>query len=148
MISSSSHNGAAGSGKWGELARAGFQSVPDALLVKQRDLGLDAPDMVVFLNLTSYWWFQDRPPFARSNVIAKRMGVSPRTVQRSLKKLVSKGLLRRDEFELEDGTFVPALYLEGLTERLTALAKNDPALASRMHSEASETSEEEDDIPF
>lgn len=148
MNSPLSHNGAAGSGKWGELARAGFQPVPDALLVKQRDLGLDATDMLVLLNLTSYWWFQNRPPFARSNVIAKRMGVSPRTVQRSLKKLVSKGLLRRDDFELEDGTFVPALYLEGLTEKLTALAKNDPALASRMQSEATETSEEEDDIPF
>lgn len=148
MNLSSSHNGVAGSGKWGELARAGFQPVPDALLVKQRDLGLDATDMLVLLNLTSYWWFQNRPPFARSNVIAKRMGVSPRTVQRSLKKLVSEGLLRRDDFELEDGTFVPALYLEGLVEKLTALAKNDLGLASRMQSEATETSGEEDNIPF
>lgn len=142
-------HGPTGSGKWGEVAKAGFQPVPDALLVKQRELGLDATDMLVLLNLTSFWWFKDLPPFARSNVIAKRMGVSPRTVQRSLKKLVAKAYLRRDDFELENGTYVPALYLDGLTEKLTALAKNDPALSSRMDREGAELSNDKgNEIPF
>lgn len=141
-------HGPGGSSKWGEVVKAGFQPVPDALFVKQCELGLDATDMLVLLNLTSFWWFKDLPPFARSNVIAKRMGVSPRTVQRSLKKLVTKGYLRRDDFELENGTYVPALYLDGLTEKLTALAKNDPALSSKMEREGNELSDKGDNISF
>lgn len=141
-------HGPGGSGKWGEAARAGFQPVPDALLVKQQELGLDSTDMLVLLNLTSYWWFKGRPPFARTNVIAGRMGVTPRTVQRSLKKLEKKGYIRREEYETEDGSLVPALRLDGLIDKLADLAMNDLALAARIERSYAQELSKGDHIPF
>src|SRR6201999_3172956 len=61
--------GPPGADKWGTASVAGFQLVPDVLLVKQQQLGLDALDVLVLLNITSFWWFRDRPPFLRTNVI-------------------------------------------------------------------------------
>ena len=89
-----------------------------------------------------------RPPFARTNVIAKRMGVTPRTVQRSLKKLEQKGYLRREDFELEDGSFVPALHLDGLIDKLTDLAENDPAMAAKIARSNAQEFSEGNEIPF
>jgi DNA-binding MarR family transcriptional regulator len=111
---------------------AGYQPVPDTLLMKQQDLGLDATDMLVLLNLMSYWWFRDRPPFPRTNVIAKRMGVSPRTVQRALHKLEASKLIRRADYQDDQGVILPAVYLDGLVKKLTDLAKNDATLSARM----------------
>ncbi len=141
-------HGPGGSAKWGEAARAGFQPVPDALFVKQQELGLDSTDMLVVLNLTSYWWFKDRPPFARTNVIADRMGVTPRTVQRSLKKLEKKGYIHREQYEIEDGSLVPALRLDGLVEKLSVLAVNDSTLAARIARANEQELSRRDDIPF
>ncbi|MGB4106564.1 MAG: hypothetical protein WBK55_02055 [Alphaproteobacteria bacterium] len=44
------------SAKWGEAANAGFQILPDVLLKHQKDLDLNPTDLVVLINLTSYWW--------------------------------------------------------------------------------------------
>jgi predicted transcriptional regulator len=140
MKAAVSDHGPGGSEKWGEAARAGFQPVPDTLLVKQRELGLDSTDLVVLLNLTSFWWFRDAPPFPRTNIIANRMGVTTRTVQRSLKKLEVKGYIRRDDFH--DGTKVfPAVYFEGLVEKLVSLAKSDAALSVRLMRSANPNNE-------
>jgi len=149
MSEAVSNPGPGGSEKWGEVARAGFQPVPDTLLVKQQALGLDATDIVVLLNLTSFWWYRDAPPFARTNVIAKRMGVTPRTVQRSMKKLEEKGYIRRDEYDDGAGNVLPAIYLNGLVDKLASLAKSDAALSVRMmRSTISHGVSEGDEIPF
>lgn len=142
--------GPGGSQKWGEVARAGFQTVPDALLIKQHDLGLDQTDMIVLLNLTSYWWFRDLPPFPRTNVIAKRMGVTARTVQRVLKKLEEKDYIRRDNYTDEHGSTLPAIYLDGLIAKLESLAKKDAKLSSKMARDMSHQEESSggDQIPF
>jgi hypothetical protein len=132
MSATISDHGPGGSEKWGDAARAGFQPVPDTLLVKQRELGLDPTDIVVLLNLTSFWWFRDAPPFPRTNVIANRMGVTVRTVQRSMKKLEDKGYIRRDEFNDGAGKIMPAVYFEGLIDKLVSLAKSDAALSVKL----------------
>lgn len=157
-MSEFSDYGPGGSSKWGDAARAGFQTVPDALLVKQAELGLDPTDIVVLLNLTSYWWFRDMPPFPRTNVVAKRMGVTPRTVQRSMKKLENRGYIRRGHYLTETGETMPAVFFDGLVGKLLSVARSDVALAMRMErrnlpSERSsakthEVSEEADNIPF
>lgn len=142
--------GPGGSQKWGEVGRAGFQAVPDALLIKQNELGLDQTDMLVLLNLTSYWWFRDLPPFPRTNVIAKRMGVTARTVQRVLKKLEEKEYIRRDNYTDEHGTTLPAIYLDGLVTKLESLAKKDATLSLKMLRDANHRDEVSggDEIPF
>jgi hypothetical protein len=66
------------------LRTAEFQIVPDLLLKNQKTLGLNATEMVVLLNVLMHWWHRDQKPFPRSTTIAKRMGITVRTVQRAL----------------------------------------------------------------
>jgi helix-turn-helix protein len=128
--------GPRGSAKWGAARHAGFQSIPDVLFIKQQALGLDPVDLVVLLNLTLFWWFRDQPPFPRSNIIAQRMGVSARTVQRALKKLERLGYIRRGHWQDDEGNVRPALYLDGLLDALAKVATLDPILSKRMENAA------------
>lgn len=107
-------------GKYGEASIAGFQAVPDLLLKNQNLLGLSATDMVVLLNVLMHWWYPAKKPFPRSTTISKRMGVSPRTVQRALGQMENLGLLTR----VKEGE---RIYLDPapLVARLTDLAKTD-----------------------
>ena len=111
--------------KWGDAAIAGFQVLPDILLKKQVELGLSATDMLVLLNLTLHWWYREQRPFPRTSTIAARMGVEPRTVQRSLRKMVDMGLLERVEEEDEAGEKRQVIDLTALVEKLSAFARHD-----------------------
>jgi hypothetical protein len=66
------------------------------LVRNQSTLGLDNTDVVVLLNVVMLWWekagemsFSPRP-----SVIARRMGVNVRTIQRHLRHLRVKDLLK------------------------------------------------------
>lgn len=107
--------------KYGEASVAGFQAVPDLLLKHQRDLGLSATDLTVLLNVLMHWWYPGQKPFPRSTSIGKRMGVSPRTVQRSLQQLEELGILVREKDQRGPTYLDPA----PLVEKLEALAKKD-----------------------
>jgi hypothetical protein len=135
-----------GAAKWGAAALAGFQPVPDVLLVKQHEMKLQPVDMLVLLNLTSYWWYRDEPPYPRTNIIAQRIGISPRTVQRVLKKLEEKGYIERGHWKDRYGKERPAVFFTGLLTKLEHLARTDPWLGPKMrqaaHHESSSTSEE------
>lgn len=122
--------------KFGEASIAGFQAVPDLLLKHQQHLGLSSTDLNVLLNVLMYWWYPDQKPFPRSLTIAKRMGVSVRTVQRSLLHMESKNLLIRE------GAESGASYLNPmpLVARLGELARKDP---DYMHRKALRDGREE-----
>ena len=107
--------------KYGEASIAGFQAVPDILLKHQSDLGLAPTDLAVLLNVLMHWWYPEKKPFPRPTTIAKRMGVTPRTVQRSLRQLEELGLLVRER----DANGVPCLDPKPLVERLEILVKKD-----------------------
>lgn len=120
---------------WGEGISAGFTAVPNALIRAQKNLGLTANDMVVLLNLLMHRWYGDSQPFPRPASIAKRSGLSTRTVQRSLSHLAEIKLIQR----LANRTVVEtsdtgakkyrkprARYdLTGLRERIEARALKD-----------------------
>lgn len=80
-------------GKWrvserfGVVAKAGFQPLPDVLLFHQAELKLRSEDLNVLLNIMAHWYSPDRWPFPRPTTIAKRMGVSERSVQRSIARM-------------------------------------------------------------
>ncbi len=121
------------SAKWKEAAKAGFQVLPDLLLKKQCVLGLSATDLVVLMNITMHWWFDQRP-FPRAAVIASRMGVERRTVQRSMKRLTELGLMRK-EVENKGTKYERTVSdLTGLVDRLGALALSDPDYLARTNS--------------
>ena len=111
--------------KWGESLAAGFQILPDAVFRGQHLLRLTATDMVVIANLNQAWWFNDRRPFLQPATIAKRMGVSERSVQRSLARLRKKELLRLVKTKMPDGTIRYAHDLTGLKVVLEKLAQRD-----------------------
>ena len=111
--------------KWGDAINAGFQLLPDALLRGQHLLGLSASDIVVIANLNQAWWYEDRLPYLQPHTIAKRMGVSERSVQRSLSRLRKKGYLRQVRERQNDGTVRYSHDLSGLREQLEQLARRD-----------------------
>src|SRR5215471_19569400 len=83
--------------RWGTPAKAGFLSVPDALITHQAQLRLSPVELLVLLNLCVHWWYHDRMPFPRTTTIAKRIGTHRRTVQRTLKTLKDRGLVQKVE---------------------------------------------------
>lgn len=118
------------SAKWKEAAKAGFQMLPDLLLKKQRVLGLSPTDLVVLINVTMHWWY-DQKPFPRAAVIASRMGVERRTVQRSMKRLGELGLIRKEVENKGTKRERTVSDLTGLVDRLSALALSDPDYLAR-----------------
>jgi hypothetical protein len=107
--------------KWGEVARAGFQVVPDLLLKHQNDLEINPTEMVVLLNVLMHWWYRDQKPFPRSTTIARRMGSTLRTVQRALQNLEEKGLLLRQKGPADETLLDP----EPLVARLRKYTVKD-----------------------
>lgn len=112
--------------KYGEASRAGFQAVPDLVFKYQTELGLNATELVVLLNITMHRWSVDDRPFPSASTIAKRMGVSERTVQRSFRQLERLRLVERQK--------VPATRNQGkrtefnlkpLVDRLNEIAPRD-----------------------
>jgi Helix-turn-helix domain len=120
--------------KWGNALDAGFQIVPDVLIRAQSKLGLETTDLAVLLNITMHWWDADNLPYPRPSVIAKRIGVSKRTVERSLERLQTANLISRLPAEkAKDGLSVRRFDLTGLVVRLKEFAVNN--LASREQQE-------------
>ncbi len=111
--------------KWGDAIKAGYQVLTDALMKGQHLLKLSTTDIVVIANLNQAWWFNDRLPYLRPQTIAKRMGVSERSVQRSLSRLRQKGYLRQVHERQEDGTMRYYHDLSGLRLQLEQLARRD-----------------------
>lgn len=111
--------------KWGSSLKAGFQVLPDALLRGQHLLGLTATDVVVVANLNQAWWFNEQLPYLQPQTIAKRMGVSERAIQRSLRRLRLKGFLVQVRKRESDGTVRYFHDLSGLRVELEYLARRD-----------------------
>ncbi|KIT14719.1 helix-turn-helix domain-containing protein [Jannaschia aquimarina] len=118
--------------KWGDAAEAGFQTLPDILLKKQVELGLSATDMLVLMNITMHWWYQEQRPFPRTKTIADRMGCDSRTVQRSLRKMTDLGLITRMSETDERGDIRYVVDLENLVAKLSKFARTDEAFLARQ----------------
>ncbi len=111
--------------KWEEAINAGFQIAPDILFRKQGILGLSNAELVVLLNITMHWWYKDRKPFPKTGTIAKRMDADRRTVQRAIKSLTAKELIRKEKVEVEKGKYRSVINLDGLVAKLKNLAQTD-----------------------
>jgi DNA replication protein DnaD len=81
--------------KWGIASDVGYLVVPYLLLLNQGKLSINSEEMNVLINILAHWHSADRNPFPHSITIAKRMGVSPRSVQRGIKGLKEKQLLTK-----------------------------------------------------
>jgi hypothetical protein len=105
--------------KWGSALNAGFQVIPSVLIKAQSRLGLDAVDCMIILNLNLHWWRKDTLPYPAPALIARRMGVSRRTIERRLFRLQKGGWVKRLPSEGRDGQPNVRRYdLSGLVQRL------------------------------
>lgn len=110
--------------KWGSALDAGFFAVPDALIYAQHRLALSSTELCVLMHILVHWWAADELPHPRPSVIARRMGVTPRSVERTVDLLEAKGLLTRRPREMTDqGVKVRKFDLSGLTNKLSSLVE-------------------------
>jgi hypothetical protein len=110
--------------KWGGAEKAGFQLVPNVIFRAQKHLGLDSVDVVILLNLTLHWWSAASLPFPSPALIANRMGLSKRTIERRIKALEKRKFLKRLRSEVnDDGEPLRRRYeLNGFIEQLDVAA--------------------------
>ena len=127
--------------KFGVVGDAGYQAVPNMLLFHQSEIGLRSEDLNVLLNITAHWFFRERLPFPRSRTIAKRMGVSERTVQRSLSRLREQGLILKTSFEGREAYDVTPLLnkLEPFAAKHVELRENFRRIAQEQEAQQSVT---------
>ena len=106
---------------------AGFVVVPSALLRYQEKLKLEDGEVVVLMNLIMAWWETDKLPYPRTSTIAKRMGVSSRTVQRHIERLEAKGLIQRERGTTnnEASLSVTKYDLSGIVSKLKHLGRTE-----------------------
>jgi predicted transcriptional regulator len=81
--------------KWDYVTDPGFLTLPYVLLLHQAELKISSEHLNVLLNVIAHWHSNGRMPYPRSTTIAKRMGTSTRTVQRSLAWLIENGFLAK-----------------------------------------------------
>jgi hypothetical protein len=118
--------------KWGRALDAGFQIIPNVLIRAQTKLDLDPLDLAILLNIGLHWWTPHDLPYPRTSVIANRVGVSMRTVERRLEKMQASGLIVRHPPEkTKDGLSVRWFDLRGLVERLEAFAQANLEMRQR-----------------
>ena len=111
--------------KWGpETSSVGFTPFPSTLLFAQAELGLTPIEMNIILNLLVHWWEKDKYPYPSQKAIAYRMGVSSRTVQRTLLDLEEKKLIIRQRTSRENKVYRGrnSYNLEPLIETLKILS--------------------------
>ena len=77
----------------GVVGLPGFAPLPHLLLLHQEDLEISSEELNVFLNIFMHWHDAGDLPYPHTATIAKRMGVSQRTVQRLVNRLAAKGYI-------------------------------------------------------
>ncbi len=109
--------------KWGkDVMKLGFCIVPSLLLRAQRRLGLSPTQLAVLLQLCDHWWDAERKPYPGKRLLAERLGISARQVQRHVAALEVAGLVKRIERTASHGGKLSNSYdLTGLVERLKRL---------------------------
>lgn len=109
--------------KWGrDVMKLGFCIVPSLLLRAQRRLGLNPTQLAVLLQLCDHWWDAERKPYPSKKLLAERLGLSPRQVQRHVADLECNGLVTRVERRGPHGGKLSNIYdLSGLVGRLKSL---------------------------
>jgi hypothetical protein len=106
--------------KWGVVSDPGFLTLPYVLLLHQIALGLSSENLNVLLNVIAHWHAKGRMPYPHSATIAKRMGASQRTVQRSLSWLCKNGFMAKVPKRRSSDT--QAYDMEPLKEKLKPFA--------------------------
>ena len=79
--------------RWGYVIDPGFLALPYVVLLHQADLGLSSECLNVLMNFIAHKHAEGRMAYPHTHTIAKRMGISQRSVQRSVSWLVKHGFI-------------------------------------------------------
>ena len=125
--------------KWGkDVMKLGFCIVPSLLLRAQRRLGLNPTQLAVLLQLCDHWWDAERKPYPSKRLLAERLGLSPRQVQRHIADLECNGLVARIARQGAHGGKLSNIYdLSGLVDRLKSLEPDFRNVEERVRAERS-----------
>jgi DNA-binding MarR family transcriptional regulator len=131
--------------KFGDALLLGFTVIPAILLREQHTLRLNDGEMLVTMHLMLAWWEKDRLPYTKPATIARRMGVTARTVQRHMKGLEEKNLLFRvvDPEDSEKTSF----DLAPLVSRLEDLGRKAFAARWKAHAAGQATEQLASAVP-
>jgi predicted transcriptional regulator len=106
------------------VSEMGWTAIPNIILEKQQELQLGPSEFNVLIQLLKYWWDKENLPHPAKTLIAEQMGVSPRTVQRSIAKLEALGLVKRiTRTKPNEGQSSNYHDFSGLIKKITPLAK-------------------------
>ncbi|KQY99993.1 hypothetical protein ASD45_03645 [Pseudolabrys sp. Root1462] len=84
--------------KWSpQVLKFGYTALPNLLLRAQAKLGITPTQFNVLAQLVEHWWDADKYPFPAKDTIARRIGKSPRQVQRYITELETAGYVKRIE---------------------------------------------------
>jgi hypothetical protein len=111
--------------KWGRdvMEVRNFCLFPSLLLHAQARLKITPTQLALLMHLIDFWWDADRKPWPRKALLAERVGLSSRHVQRQIAELEALGLVKRNErFSRSKGKLSNEYDLSGLVERLKQLA--------------------------
>lgn len=82
--------------KWSpEIAERGFTAVPNALLEGYTYLEMTPTEFLIYVNIDSFRWTADSNPFPSIKTLAKRTGLTERSVTRNITSLQKRMLLER-----------------------------------------------------
>ena len=111
--------------KWGkETLAAGFTVVPSVLLRGQKRLSINATELAVLVHLMERWWKPSDMPWPSKRLIAERLDVSEKTVQRATARLEQLKLVKRVSRFVDGRGRVSNTYdLSPLVERLKEIAE-------------------------
>ncbi len=109
--------------KWSpQVLKFGYTALPNLLLRAQAKLKISPPQFNVLAQLCEHWWDADKYPFPAKETIARRMGKSPRQVQRYITELEDAGLIKRIErFSGKKSQINNGYSFAGLIQKLKAL---------------------------
>jgi predicted transcriptional regulator len=109
--------------KWGKsVMDHGYCVLPSLLLQAQSRLAVNAQEMIVLLQLVEHWWTADGEVFPSKKVIAERVGLSTKQVQRHIARLEEAKLVLRVKRYKTSGGRTSNLYdLSGLVAKLKSI---------------------------
>lgn len=123
--------------KWSKaVMKHGYCIFPSILLQAQGRLGVNAQEMIVLLQLAEHWWKASGQVFPSKEVIAQRIGLSTKQVQRHVKRLEELKLVTRSPRYNSNGSQSSNLYdLQGLVDKLKSI-EPDIAKVKELKAEA------------
>jgi predicted transcriptional regulator len=101
------------------VMKHGYTMLPNLLLQAQGRLNISHAQFNILVQLIGHWWDADKEPHPAKDTIARRMGKSPRQIQRYLTELEEAGLIKRiKRFKGHKAQTTNGYALDGLVAKL------------------------------